>query len=56
MKRHLFALVLATACSGGSSGPSISNLTYTPTTAPAGVNSSFDMAMDFDSSVDITTI
>ena len=50
--------VLLLACGGGTSGalPSIANLTYTPTTAPAGVDTIYDMAFDFDTTVDVTTI
>ena len=56
MKRLLFAFLLA--CGGGGSGntPAISNLTYTPQTAPAGSDTIFDMSFDFDTSVDVTTI
>src|SRR4051794_10072821 len=57
MRRLLFALFLATACGGGSGdAPAISNLTYSPQTAPANALTTFDIAMDFDTSVDITTI
>jgi hypothetical protein len=45
------------ACGGGSSNaPAISNLTFTPQTAPAGTDTIYDMQFDFDTSVDITTI
>jgi hypothetical protein len=56
MRRLLLALLLATACSGGGGGPAISNMTYSPTSAPVSTNTAFDITMDFDPSVDITTI
>jgi len=56
MKRLLFVLFLL-ACGGGTgNAPAISNLTYTPATAPAGTDTIFDMNFDFDTNVDITTI
>lgn len=55
MRRLAFVLFLL-ACGGGGNTPTISNLTYTPQTAPAGADTIFDMAFDFDTAVDVTTI
>jgi len=55
MKRLLLAMFLL-ACGGGSGTPSISNLAYTPQTAPAGSDTVFDVTFDFDTTADITTI
>lgn len=55
MKRLLFVMFLL-ACGGGSSTPSITNMTYTPQTAPAGSDTVFDVAFDFDTTQDVTTI
>jgi hypothetical protein len=52
----LVAAVFLLACGGGTSGTSISNLTYSPSTATAGADQQYAMTFDFDSQVDITTI
>jgi hypothetical protein len=55
MKRLVLALFLV-ACGGGTSTPSISNMTYAPQTAPAGTDTVFDVTFDFDTNLDVTTI
>ena len=55
MKRLVFVLFLL-ACGGGGNTPAISNLTYSPQTAPAGADTIFAMAFDFDTTADVTTI
>ena len=54
--RRLLSVMCFLACGGGSTTPSISNITYTPQTAPAGTDTIFDVTFDFDSSIDVTTI
>ena len=55
MKR-LFVAAFLLACGGGTSGTTISNLQYTPTTATANTETVYTMTFDFDSQVDITTV
>jgi hypothetical protein len=56
MKR-LFLLLFLLACGGATNGaPTITNLTYTPQTTPAGVDTIYDVAFDFDTNADVTTI
>jgi hypothetical protein len=49
------SLAFLLAC-GGTSGTSISNLTYSPNTGTAGANTQYAMTFDFVSQVDVTTI
>ena len=51
-----FAAALSIACSGGVKSPTISNLTYSPQTSTANVETVYDMTFDFDTSVDVTSI
>jgi len=57
MRLHLWIVsAFLLACGGGTSTPSISNLTYSPQTAPAGADTVFAMTFDFDTTADVTTI